>query len=231
MFLVPSTSPAPSELRGVHWLADVLFCFVASVAATSAVGAAARLSLGLVWGGLFAAAILIPPLLSVAGESTSRLGIFVAGVAGVSLVWLSLIGPSRATFGQWVMLVALLTSLLTLLAGLVMSLRSFQVAPALAAAIVTTFAILWLTWPIWLSTYLGSGESRWLVALHPPLAANGLLTFTVPWTEQAIAYQLTVLNQDVPIRLPTNPIACILVHAMSGAALIVLACIRERSGP
>ena len=47
-----------------------------------------------------------------------------------------------------------------------------------------------------------------LVAVHPPLAINGILTNEPAWTERSLAYHLTNLNQDVPIRLPANAAAC-----------------------
>src|SRR5439155_25739186 len=81
--------------------------------------------------------------------------------------------------------------------------------PPLAAAIVVSMAIAWLTWPIWLSAWIHQGLSpaaiQRLVDLHPGLVLNGILTATPPWTEQAIAYHLTALNQDIPIDLPHSP--------------------------
>jgi hypothetical protein len=202
--------------------------FAMSAGATAAVYAAAGVSLGLALGGFFVAAIVLPPMLAIAPEATCRGATFAAAMAGISLVWLGLIGPSHATSLQWVMLAVVLIGFAGVVAGMTLILRSLLVVPALAAAIATVAAMLWLTWPIWLSSYLGEGELQWLVVLHPPLVANGLLTFTVPWTEQAIAYHLTILNQDVPIRLPGNPMICIVVHAMVGAMLIGLSLVTER---
>jgi hypothetical protein len=82
----------------------------------------------------------------------------------------------------------------------------------------------WLSWPIWLSqglSHLGPTFTRFLVAIHPPLTANGVLISETPWTERTLAYQLTNLNQDIPIRLPENAFLCILFHLAVAAFFLV----------
>src|SRR4051794_23151606 len=104
------------------------------------------------------------------------------------------------------------------LAGLTWMLeRVLRLPPPLAAAIVGMGSIAWLTWPLWLRP----ADPAWLVAVHPALTLNGILTATPPWTEQAIAYHLTALNQDVPIALPHSPWPCAILQSLIAAPMLL----------
>ena len=91
------------------------------------------------------------------------------------------------------------------------------------AGMAIVVGLAWLSWPVWLSAALVrggfSGTVQNLVWLHPPLVINGILTGEPAWTERSLAYHLTDLNQDVPIRLPANVGQCVAVHGILGLVL------------
>jgi hypothetical protein len=100
-----------------------------------------------------------------------------------------------------------------------------------AAAVAIILGLAWLSWPVWLSPALARGGMdgviRALVAVHPPLVANGILTAEAAWTERSVAYHLTNLNQDVPIAMPSNGLVCAAVHGVLGLVLWVVALARR----
>jgi len=205
------------------WWSD-LIVFVASAAATAICAAASGETFGLVLGGLFCAALLTPPLTCGRQPSMLRIETALAVSLGITAVWLCLL--EKATLAQWVMLEVMLVGLTGVAAALVDVLETLHVHRVLAAAFAVLLGVAWLTWPIWLSSEMTTPPLRnlvpTLVLLHPPLVANGILTFTAPWTEQTIAYQLTSLDQDMPLRLPGSAVACIGVEfglSLGGFAL------------
>jgi hypothetical protein len=181
-------------------------------------------SLGPAIAGFFAVTLVLPPLTAGRAALAERLMILAAAVAPVAIAWLHLIGPAAATVFQWLGLSILLAAYAAALVGIVYLLERLKIPPLLASALTVLLALAWLTWPVWLSPYLSQHGSAQLagalVRLHPPLVANGLLTFTPPWTEQGIAYRLTVLNQDISISLPASPLAAIGFHAVLAAPLL-----------
>jgi hypothetical protein len=191
---------------------------------TVAAGAAGGESLGMVIGGFFAAALVLPPLLAVEVSLSRRAVTLAAAVGGIGAVWIGLIGRSQASFGQWAGVLGLLAAFCMAFSALVLALSRFKFPPLIAAAAGSGAAIAWLTWPIWLSPAIAGGAStanvNLLVRLNPLLAANGLLTFTSPWTEQSVAYRLTLLGQDMPLRLPTQPAASITAHLVAAGVLL-----------
>jgi hypothetical protein len=193
--------------------------------ATSAAAVAAGPSLGLVLGGLSVAAIL---QLRGNTELRGRLAAAAAEVAGIAVIWLALVGPDRATLGQWITLLFMLAAFSVARVGLASLLETIRMNQQLAAGLVTVIALAWLTWPVWLSPAMEAPAIRRmipsLIKLNPGLVANGVLTYTPPWTEQTIAYQLTVLNQDVPIQLPSSALPCIMFHALIGCLGIAVNC-------
>jgi len=207
------------------WI-EVAAALLGGVAVTAIAGIVAGPSLGMVLGGLFAAVILLPPLAAVRRSLRQRAAISAAMIGGIAIAWLALIGPGRATFFQWSLLVLLLASFAAALASLTVAVESLTASSTLAAAAGVVVGVAWLTWPIWLSPALAKGGSprliHILVETHPGLVANGLLTFTTPWTEQAVAYRLTVLDQDVAIQLPGNPLAAILANCLAAGACIAV---------
>jgi hypothetical protein len=88
----------------------------------------------------------------------------------------------------------------------------------------------WLTCPLWLLPHVprySVGTTNFLVEIYPPLVANGVLTNESPWTEKSMAYQLTSLNQDIPLDLTRRGWACIAAHGGLGIVLLLF-CARKR---
>jgi hypothetical protein len=99
-----------------------------------------------------------------------------------------------------------------------------------ASAIAVVVALLWLAWPVWLSrTLLAMNDPAalvaWLAPAHPPLAISAALDLGA-WGEQRIAYQLTVLGQDVAYRPPAHVWWTVLIHGAIGAGFLMLARIK-----
>ncbi|HVT89214.1 MAG TPA: hypothetical protein VHD56_10210 [Tepidisphaeraceae bacterium] len=83
-----------------------------------------------------------------------------------------------------------------------------------SSAIVVVLAMLWLSWPIWLSQI----NTPVLISAHPLFAINGMLRNFGAWPERPIAYRyLMRLGQDLPYTLPRNIGPMIAVHLLIGA--------------
>jgi hypothetical protein len=174
---------------------------------------AAGPTLGLFIGGFFLATFLVP---------TAPIDAILIPIAAV---WLLAIFNTSDTIGQWAELCLALFAYSLAISGLSKLLVRLKFSESLATAIPITIGLAWLTWPIWLSPQFGHLNSAFvndLVNLHPPLVANGVLLSESPWPERTLAYHLTRLNQDIPMRMPTNTIACTLLHAAIGLFLLGL---------
>ncbi|HTW93987.1 MAG TPA: hypothetical protein VMD30_04275 [Tepidisphaeraceae bacterium] len=193
--------------------------------------AIAGISLGTVIGGLFAITLVLPPLSAGQPKLCDRFSILACCAAAVAATWICLVRPQAATIGQWCEVSLVMAAYAAALAGCVALLDRLLGSP-LSSAITILIAFSWLTWPIWLSPWMATTANEHLidllVLLHPPLLANGILTFTAPWTEQSLAYTLTVLGQDIPIALPDNPLPSIGVHVLVAAAGFALASFKIR---
>lgn len=188
--------------------------------------AAAGVSLGLFFGGVAFATLLVPPL--VGGETSPRLRPLVPAAVslGVALVWLTGLGEFL-TLGQWLACVAALVAYAFALHGTCVLLAALGFNASLAGAAVSVAALLWLTWPAWLSHALlgpsGDALAAWLVPAHPLFAINGVLAHFDTWDRHTLAYsRLTVLNQDVFYRLPTGVLPTVLAHGLVAAATLAL---------
>ena len=173
---------------------------------------AAGPTLGLFIGGFFVAAFFSPlaPLIT---------------TIAIAAVWLIAV-PSH-TLWQWTQLTAALVAFSFFLHSTTRLAVRFHFPNSLSQSLAITIGLVWLTWPLWLSpqiTHLPSNSLiQTLVNLHPPLVANGVLRNEPPWTEKTVAYQLTNLNQDIPISLPANAAACIAFFAVAGLILFAAA--------
>jgi hypothetical protein len=112
------------------------------------------------------------------------------------------------------------------MAAFVELLDSIGVKPYLSAAAGIAAGTAWLTWPIWAARGLAERGmekmANWLMSVHPALVINGILKFTPPWTESAIAYRLTVLDQDLPIQLPHSAVPCVVFNSLMAIALAII---------
>jgi hypothetical protein len=191
---------------------------------------AAGPSLGLFFGGLFVATFLTPAGV-LCGKVGASIGGFVAVVAPIVAVWMLTATKTLNTPAELSEAVCVLLAYSMAIAGIALILSRARVPAIFASAAAIVLGLAWLTWPVWLSAPLvGRGYDRAvqdLVMAHPPLTINGILVGEPAWTERSVAYHLTDLNQDVPIRLPDNPAICAAVHGIIGLSLWILAFIRK----
>jgi hypothetical protein len=182
---------------------------------------------GLFIAGLFALAVMLPPLTLAGTRTGERLLGAVAIAGGIALVWLVACLEGRISFGQWIQSSSTLIAFAALLVGMVMLAARLRLHAVASSAVTAGFATLWLTWPIWLSPTLRKhatpGVVHWLVQLSPATAINGVLLHLGPWTQEPTAYHLTDLGQNVAYALPVTAITCIAAHLVVGVALIVVA--------
>ncbi|MGA2440024.1 MAG: hypothetical protein ABSH08_03630 [Tepidisphaeraceae bacterium] len=200
-----------------------LLLFVLSLIASAACAWAAGSSLGSFLGGLFVVTFLTPAGVLQQKTLVAAIGGFIAVVGPVAAIWLIAVFESTDTFGQWIEATTVLAVYALAIGGIGLALARAKMPPVFAAALAILLGLAWLSWPVWLSTALVrgglSGMVQHLVWLHPPLVINGILTGEPAWTERSLAYHLTDLNQDVPIRLPENIGACVVVHGLLGLIL------------
>jgi hypothetical protein len=234
-FLVESI---PNPLHGVgpkmqkHWPALVV-PLILSLAAGMLCNQAAGPTLGLFLGGIFAAALLIGPL--VAAESTwlGRLLVVLAVAHGIAAVWFYVALNNHLGFGACFSCYLVLVALCLAFGAVSWMLRRFGIGISGTAAVITVIAIAWLLWPIWLSPILagphGDTIVKLLIPIHPIIAANAALREQLGyWAEQAIAYHYTSLSDDVNYSLPTNVFACVAFHLILAGICVGVIGLKKR---
>jgi hypothetical protein len=219
----------PERRRGATWLA--LAAFLLALIVVSACRAIAGESLGLFFGGVGAATVIVPPLFG-ATRGQARAMIPAAATVGAALVW-AFTPADALTWTQWLACCIVLAAYSLALAGVCALLIALRATPTLASAAVTCVGLLWLTWPVWLShallTTAGDMLVTWLVPAHPLFAINGVLIHFDAWDRLPLAYtRLTVLNQDVFYALPRNIAAATLAHVIVAMITGGLAMLIER---
>jgi hypothetical protein len=194
-----------------------------SLGAVAACWWAAGNSLGLFFGGLFVATFLTPAAVLGSGNLARAIGGLATVLGPIAIVWLIPVLKGSDTPGQWAQTVLVLAAYSGAVGGVALVLERAKCPVVFAAAAAIVIGLAWLTWPIWLSSILVGrgmgGTVQHLVGVHPPLVINGILTNEPAWTERSLAYHLTDLNQDVPIRLPANAAACTALHGILGLLL------------
>jgi hypothetical protein len=212
--------------RGGWFGLGPLLCVAASLVGYAVAGP----SLGLFFWGFCVLSFFVPAAVLAARDTREALIHIASTTAAVAIVWLVPVCQTPDTLAQWAQLVLVLASyglaigMVTLLAA-----RTHMGFP-LASGLAVLLGMAWLTWPLWFLPYLmrfSTGTANFMVDIHPPLVANGILVSESPWTEKSLAYQLTSLNQDVPVELPKRGWLCIAVHGGLGMVLL-LTCARRR---
>jgi hypothetical protein len=217
----PTPEPAVSARRSiVRRFSLPLSALLLAVIATALCRAAAGVSLGLFFGAVAFATLLVPPLTG--GEDKSRLRVLIpcAVTLGTAFVWLTALGD-RVLFTQWLACSLALLAYVLALCGLCSLLVALRVNNVIAAATLVVLGMLWLTWPVWLSHALlrpaGDALVAWLVPAHPLFAINAVLIQFDTWDRHPLAYsRLTVLNQDVFYSLPQGVLWTTLLHGAIG---------------
>jgi hypothetical protein len=216
------TTETRSNTPSVIPVALIAFIFPGALSGLCLTLCGASLQLFLV--GFFFAALIVPPLVLTQSALKYRLLIAACVVDGIGVIWLSSIASPQITFIQWLRCYVVLICYATTLAGVAMLLVRVRIAPIFASAVTTILALIWLTWPVWLSPHLtGSNANttvKYLTWIHPLFAINGVLANLGTWSHLPIAYRyLTTLGQDIPYTLPTSVWPAALLHVVVGAAV------------
>ena len=192
---------------------------------------AAGFSLGLFFGGLFVVTFLLPAAVLEQPGIGRMIAGFLAIILPIAGAWLLAVMKTADTIGQLLQTIVVLLCFALAIAGIALALRRLGLPSIFAAAVAIVLGLAWLSWPVWLSAPLvrndREGVVHLLVALHPPLVINGILTAEPAWTEHSVAYHLSDLNQDVAIDLPRNGAACAVLHGFLGLILWAVALVRR----
>jgi len=228
-------APPPAPPRRGYAIAHLSFDFLFALGCTLLCRAVTGATLGFLFAPVFLATIFTPALVLAHRKSGLRVAAWLAISIGVSIGWLAF-GGLRAS--ESLRCIFVLAAYLLALAGLASLLNTFRITELLAFATITILALLWLTWPVWLSRGLASphGDAlvAWLSPAHPLLAINGVVRARFDsWDRYQMAYQqLTTLNQDVLYSLPRRVMPSICLHATIGVvSLAVVAASQFKKKP
>ena len=213
--------PTPNTFRSLS--AVVLPPLLLALVLTAACYVVSGPLLGTFFGGVLVATFLAPPLVLWRDDARARVMIAASIIDGVAIVWLLAVVTRQIAFRHWLAAYVLLTAYVAALCGIAIALKRARFSDVASAAVTMTLALAWLTWPVWLSRGLTPEAASWLVPAHPPLALNGLLLHLGVWGEGRVAYRLTNLGQDVPYQLPATIVPALLLHALLGGGLLLLA--------
>lgn len=196
---------------------SVLPPLLISVAAAAWCWWAAGSGLGLFLGAPLLATLYVPPLV-LAEEGRGRWLAVIASASGATLVWVVAATSADVTAWELLRCCVVLAAYVWALGGAASLLALARFPRPLAPGVPTILGLLWLTWPVWLSHWLTQGVVTWLVPGHPLIAINSVLKHLGTWDRAPLAYRaLTVLNQDVPYRLPRGILWAVLLHLLIGA--------------
>jgi hypothetical protein len=200
-----------------RWLKPAAVPFVIAVAATSWCAWSTGAGLALFFGAVLLSALYVPALTLAAQPNNRWIPPLAAGI-GIAACWAISLFVSDVSPGELLRCVAVCWAFLFAVAGTSSLLTRLRLPPPLAAGVALVIALLWLTWPIWLSHGLNQSRVNALVIAHPLLAINGALQHLGAWDRAPLAYQrLTILNQDIPYHLPRSIIPAIVLHAALAA--------------
>jgi hypothetical protein len=208
-----------------------LIAFVFAVVATCWCAWCTGAGLALFFGAIFLTALYVPPL-TLAWKPEVRWIGAIAISAGVIACWGISIGWAQISVAEWLKCAVVCSAFVFALCGLASALSRLGIAGPPAAGAVVCIALLWLTWPVWLSHGLTQSRVNALVAAHPLLAINGVLLHLGSWDRAPIAYQrLTILNQDISYHPPRSILLAVFVHGLIGVGGLLLTHWRMRAAP
>ena len=223
--------PAPAETVSRRWgvARAVVPGLLISVAATSWVAMVVGANLGLFLGALLLTTCYVPAV--VLAESGQRRWIALAGIMAGACLSLAIFSRSiDVTFGEWLQCALVLEAYAWALAGVAVLLWRIHLPVPIAALLVVVIGLLWLTWGVWLSPWMTQGLADWLSPANPLLATNAIVRHLGTWDHAPIAYKaLTVLDQDVPYRLPRTILPAVLLHILIGTPGMALSFLRDRT--
>jgi hypothetical protein len=200
-----------------------------SLAASAAMVTASGVNLGMLFGAIALAAILIPPMSLVRAKLGHALLICAMVCDGLAIPWLIALWNAPVTLIQLLLCYVLMIGWCAALFGLTLAMARFFRDEITSSAIVVVLAMLWLSSLIWLPASTGAPVDG-LLAVHPLFALNGLLKELGIWTQQPIAYKyLFTLGQDVPYVLPATVWPCVALHSLIGMVGIGIGRVRGRT--
>jgi hypothetical protein len=206
-----------------------LLCVAASFAGYLVAGP----SLGLFFWGFFVATFFVPAAVLAARDIKEALIRIASTTIAVGIIWLMAVFQTPDTLAQWGELMLVLASYGLAIGMIALIAARTHMGFPLAHSLAVLLGVAWLTCPLWLLPHVPKfsvGTTDFLIEIYPPLVANGVLTSESPWTEKSMAYQLTSLNQDVPVDLARRGWMCIAAHGGLGAVLLLF-CARKRRPP
>jgi hypothetical protein len=231
MSLGPTAAATANDAKPPHSI--FVISLILSAGWTAACYLAGGPTLALFWGGFFAVTFFSPAAALTRQRWVYSLYASAGPACGAMAVWLPAVLKTEDTLGQWFSLAVALTAYGLAISGIAMLARRGGWAAPLAAGFAVLIGMAWLSWPVWLAPEIPrlgfDRAAQPLVDLNPLLVANGVLTAEPPWTERAIAYQLTNLNQDVPMQLPGNAAKCVAICLLAAGASWGLS--REKAKP
>jgi hypothetical protein len=195
--------------------------------------AATGATLGLFFAGVVVATLLTPPLVLTESTRLGQLLCAAAIVDGIAVAWLIALAHPSIGLVDWFRAYVVLAGYALALWGLTALIRRLRLSVPLSAAAVTTLALCWLSWPVWLSPWIAGRERLvgLLTGAHPLLALDSVFReLGAPWSERYYMYNvLSVLNQDVAYELPGSVLPAVLLHGLVGGAALLLAGRRRRA--
>ena len=211
----------PARVPGI--LLFLLVPFILGLGIAISCYIASGVSLGLFFGPVLLITFAASPL-ALRGAPNKRLLTCVALTFGIWIFWLLAAHLSAMNLLRCGLV---LFSYITALAGGAALIERLRIGPVFASAIMVLLGTAWLTWPVWLCTWLDGPHAEAVVhgltAIHPLMAINGVLfeRFNF-WDRYTIAYQqLTSLNQDIFYALPRTIMWMVLVHLSIGAGALI----------
>jgi hypothetical protein len=183
--------------------------------------------------GVWLCGVAIVMLLVPAAALTERLWLERAAagggvVDGVAVVWLVAVMRTEVGLLAWLQCYVLLAAVAFAVWGLALMLVRARLAAVYAAAIGVMAGVAWLAWPVWLAPWAGEQAAALLVPAHPLFAINAVVIELGIWTQQAIAYGLVTLGQDVPYALPGSIWPAVLLHVLLGGVFTAIAQLPDR---
>ncbi|HEX4793371.1 MAG TPA: hypothetical protein VH370_06245 [Humisphaera sp.] len=200
----------------------VLLSIVVAIASYAASGA----TLGLFFGPILLAPIVLPPLALSVSNQRARFAVCIIYAGASAVIWF-LAGHVEAAIVVRCIIVLLAFALA--LAYIPAALIRIRFHPVIAAATATILGFAWLTWPVWLARALpapgGERMLRWAGPANPIFAVNGALrAYFMDWDRFLFAYQqLTTLNQDVLYSLPRSIMPSAITHLLIALGCCMLA--------
>jgi hypothetical protein len=219
---MPSETVAGEKVIGmsqspIRFLGAVAPAILISAGATLWCWHATGPGLGLFLGTILLITIYAPPLILAEIPRARWLPLAAIAIAPALVLALS-ISAADVSAAEWLRCCIILAAYAFALTGVATLLSAARLPAPLAAAITVILGLLWLTWPVWLSHWMTQALADWLTPANPLLAINSVLRHLGTWDRAPIAYRaLTVLNQDVPYRLPAAIFPAVLIHLLIGA--------------